>query len=589
MEDTLLVKLKTHASFKTWTEVPLGTQPNLYEICKVLAVLVQGETHADPYVTRRAFDKSLTPKPKERLQSFLLRVGSDLESIRLTHAIEIQDGDLISRMLEGLAPYKHMEDLFVPWRSGKERLPADYSDFKTLVINHDVAKDPDGRQLPTAYEKSKAVESRSAEPRSQTAATANSKMYEKPSSQQYQKSGCQICGKNGHTAVDCYRRFEKAPEASKVSEPHKGKKSSPRAKGERRGKKVSLVDALNSDDEAETVFSVQTRLSAPKENKFVPTVRKDRANRNTLTASERVSVETLCPVKHRSRRSRRSSQDRSSVDQVICDSGASIHVVINELPLDGPSEAAVPPVIINTANGQTELHQSGKWNAVGKCYLHLDKESQPDAHLFSVPQAVRDGLRVEMNNDSHTMVVTHLDGFVSQFQLQRGLYRTTLSEMHRELESFESNTAEDRSSDSDSDSEDNRDHVKVTTRAMNRRTSATGIGSPQQIGEESGRRENNEPSGPPATIPAKDSNTLGNLTSRKTAAEKLRAIEARQLHCAAGHLSNSVLKAMLSGGKFRGCDLTAKDVDVAEQLLGPCDICAKANFTEPPAKFAAPC
>ena len=28
MEDALLVKLKTHASFKTWTEVPLGTQPN---------------------------------------------------------------------------------------------------------------------------------------------------------------------------------------------------------------------------------------------------------------------------------------------------------------------------------------------------------------------------------------------------------------------------------------------------------------------------------------------------------------------------------------------------------------------------------
>jgi hypothetical protein len=43
---------------------------------------------------------------------------------------------------------------------------------------------------------------------------------------------------------------------------------------------------------------------------------------------------------------------------------------------------------------------------------------------------------------------------------------------------------------------------------------------------------------------------------------------------------------MFSDGKFRGCDLTAKDVDVAEQLFGPCDICAKANFTEPPAKLS---
>jgi hypothetical protein len=69
-----------------------------------------------------------------------------------------------------------------------------------------------------------------------------------------------------------------------------------------------------------------------------------------------------------------------------------------------------------------------------------------------------------MNNE--TMVVTHLDGLVSQFQQQRGLYRTKLSDMHREIEFFESNTAEDRRADSDSDCEDNRDHVTGTTRAM---------------------------------------------------------------------------------------------------------------------------
>ena len=60
------------------------------------------------------------------------------------------------------------------------------------------------------------------------------------------------------------------------------------------------MDALNSDEEAETVFSVQTRLCSSKDDKFVPAMRKDRVNRNTSIASERVSFETLCPVRGRS-------------------------------------------------------------------------------------------------------------------------------------------------------------------------------------------------------------------------------------------------------------------------------------------------
>jgi hypothetical protein len=83
----------------------------------------------------------------------------------------------------------------------KGKIPADYSDFKTLVItHHDVAKNPDGRQLPTAYEKAKTVESSSAESRSQTGClTSRARRSIKNLDAKYV----------GRMAVDCYRRLIK--------------------------------------------------------------------------------------------------------------------------------------------------------------------------------------------------------------------------------------------------------------------------------------------------------------------------------------------------------------------------------------------
>jgi len=81
----------------------------------------------------------------------------------------------------------------------------------------------------------------------------------------------------------------------------------------------------------------------------------------------------------------------------------------------------------------------------------------------------------------------------------------------------------------------------------------------------------------------KSSNTLGNLTNRKTKLDSERANRARELHCAAGHPSDRVLKQMLDNGKFKECSLTGHDIDNSVAMLGVCPACQMANMAEPPA------
>ena len=69
----------------------------------------------------------------------------------------------------------------------------------------------------------------------------------------------------------------------------------------------------------------------------------------------------------------------------------------------------------------------------------------------------------------------------------------------------------------------------------------------------------------------KSSNTLGNLTNRKTKLDSERANRARELHCAAGHPSDRVLKQMLDNGKFKECSLTGHGIDNSIiAILGVC-------------------
>jgi len=128
------------------------------------------------------------------------------------------------------------------------------------------------------------------------------------------------------------------------------------------------------------------------------------------------------------------TKDSKQDDEVISDSGASIHVAINEKLFCGPCREFKPALKLQTANGVTSINRSGIWEGVGRAFLHDDPESRPISHLFSVPRAVKDGLKVEFKNSARTMVVTHADNKLSKFNLGRGLYRTTVSKMHHDAE-----------------------------------------------------------------------------------------------------------------------------------------------------------
>jgi hypothetical protein len=51
------------------------------------------------FTAKRNFDKSLLPKPREKLQQYILRVDSDLQVLITTHGVIIDEEDLVNRIL----------------------------------------------------------------------------------------------------------------------------------------------------------------------------------------------------------------------------------------------------------------------------------------------------------------------------------------------------------------------------------------------------------------------------------------------------------------------------------------------------------
>jgi hypothetical protein len=248
---------------------------------------------------------------------------------------------------------------------------------------------------------------------------------------------------------------------------------------------------------------------------------------------------------------------------------------MNSKPLTGKPLTLQQPRRIQTANGEIVITKSGIWKGVGKAYLHDDPNSQPDTHLFSIPRAVKDGLGVTLSSDSTAFVVTHADESVSTFKLSDGLYRTTLGDMMKCCGNQDNELDEDPSAS----------RIGIVTRSMSKSTPTTTSAtnpiskmrpSPRQSSRSS--TSSDDEMEPIPSIVSKSSNTLGNLTNRKTKIESTRAQEARDLHCAVGHPSDKVLKDMLSLGKFKDCSLSPRDVDAAKSLLGDCPACRSAKY-----------
>jgi hypothetical protein len=261
------------------------------------------------------------------------------------------------------------------------------------------------------------------------------------------------------------------------------------------------------------------------------------------------------------RREKSLTRETSHSDEVIADSGASIHVVVNETPLINTTTLK-QPLRIQTANGDISINKRGTWKGVGTAYLHEEQQSQPATHLFSIPKAVKDGMKVKLNEASTVIMVTHTDQTISKFKLEDGLYRTTLDDMMKPLDSEEELEEPPR--------------IGVVTRSMSKSQPNNERAAANQDGDVRDRPQER-----------KSSNTLGNLTKRKTSLERERAMEARALHCAAGHPSDTVLKQMLTQGKYKECSVSARDVDNSNSILGKVRSMSNGKYARTPSSRLA--
>ena len=89
------------------------------------------------------------------------------------------------------------------------------------------------------------------------------------------------------------------------------------------------------------------------------------------------------------------------------------------------------------------------------------------------------------------------------------------------------------------------------------------------------------------TIPAEASHVhlkLDRLINGKYYTEEQfqRASAARTLHCRLDHPSDNYLRFALSNGTFLNCSVTAQDVSLAVDILGPCPGCNKGKATHAP-------
>ena len=82
---------------------------------------------------------------------------------------------------------------------------------------------------------------------------------------------------------------------------------------------------------------------------------------------------------------------------------------------------------------------------------------------------------------------------------------------------------------------------------------------------------------------AKTANGVGTDASgrpRLNANDIRRATLARAAHVNSGHIDDAAMKEGL-GGAFRGLDITARDVDNALFVFGPCQACQESKMTAP--------
>ena len=101
-----------------------------------------------------------------------------------------------------------MSGFLIPYKTGEKTKPGTYREFKARISAYDVAKDPDGRRLPVTVESKDSTRLQTVErkPESVAVVTTVAQSKKKSNTVKSHSVTCQLCGKTGHSAKECFTR-----------------------------------------------------------------------------------------------------------------------------------------------------------------------------------------------------------------------------------------------------------------------------------------------------------------------------------------------------------------------------------------------
>jgi hypothetical protein len=238
--------------WRTWSE---ARPPDLHNIVVQLLNAASGTVKRDPFLARQEFERSLSPRPRETVEHLLVRIDRELSSLTLTLGIRIEDDELISRvMYNSLSAYPHLTDFLIPFKTGERRKPSTYSEFKAWITAYDTAKDPHGKSMPLISDRvvrDVAMKNKFADSKKTVETAASISAHSARASEE--TVNCQICGKCGHSAMQC-KRFVELCGRNKDSKSYKSTPSKPKAHSNRRKEGVKLADADDGENNSAYVI-----------------------------------------------------------------------------------------------------------------------------------------------------------------------------------------------------------------------------------------------------------------------------------------------------------------------------------------------
>lgn len=227
----------------------------------------------------------------------------------------------------------------------------------------------------------------------------------------------------------------------------------------------------------------------------------------------------------------------------ILDSGSSGHVVRSTNGL-----THITPVMGRSVVGITGNRINITHTANHPLLGHVNVVPDASSDLISVPRLMSKGMTMTCNLNSMTIKDNKGNVFVTGKRRYDGLYEANLGEIRAYL--ISTGSAASRQSEPEptynvirkkkDDDEDDDDHNHDDVFAYN------------------------------------------NITIPLNQHEMARAHEARDLHVRMGHPGRDAEKQMLDNGILPNINLTSKDFDNAEKLLGPCASCILGKMTAPP-------